>query len=132
MCKPEGKPESHMEPEGEIKIVDKEKRKQLTAAYKMQKPTGGVYVVRNRETGLFFIRGDSNLEGSQNRFEFAKKTGCMYIQLKKEWEEYGSEAFEFVVLEETEKKETESPAAFKERLKKMEERWREKLTAETF
>lgn len=110
--------------------MDKGERRQIAAEYKMKKVTGGVYAVRNRETGSFFLKGDSNLEGSRNRFEFAKKTSCMYLQIKQEWEEYGPDAFEFVVLEETEQKETESAGAFKDRLKKLEEAWREKLNAE--
>ncbi|WP_130861293.1 GIY-YIG nuclease family protein [Bacilliculturomica massiliensis] len=108
--------------------MDKEQRRQAAAEYKMKQVTGGVYIVRNRETGSFFLKGDSNLEGSRNRFEFAKKTSCMYLQLKREWEQYGPEAFEFAVLEETKQKETESPGAFRDRLKKMEELWREKLS----
>lgn len=110
--------------------MDKEERKQLVSKYKLLKVTGGVYIVRNRETGNFFLKGDSNLEGSKNRFEFAKKTGCMYLQLAREWEKYGPASFEFVVLEETEQAETETAAAFKERLKKMEQRWRVRMYEE--
>lgn len=110
--------------------MEKEKRRQLAAEYKLQKVTGGVYAVRNPKTGTFFMKADTNLEGSRNRFEFSKLSGCMFHQLRREWDQYGADAFEFVILEETAQKETESPTAFKDRLKEMEAAWREKLETE--
>lgn len=107
--------------------MEKEKRKRLVEEYKLKKTTGGVYMVRNQETGTFFLKGDTNLEGSKNRFEFSQKTGsCVFHQLRREWDQYGPAAFEFVVLEEIEQKAEESGAAFKDRLKKLEEKWKEK------
>lgn len=107
--------------------MDKEKRKQLVAEYQQRETAGGVYRIWNTKTGTSFIKGDVNLEASRNRFDFAKSTGgCVVLTLSREWEEYGSEAFAFEILEETKMKKTESEQAFRSRLKEMEAAWKEK------
>jgi len=72
-----------------------------------------------------------DLQGCRNRFDFSQKTGsCVNIKLCDDWGKHGAKAFTFDILEELEKKETQSPKEFKEDLKILTEFWREKFAVE--
>ncbi len=104
-------------------------RQELKTAYKEQKKIGGVYCVKNTVNGKAIIEFAPDLCGAANRFRFAQNTNCCaYIQLQSDWAEYGSEAFEFSVLEELEKDETKTDADFRADLKALKELWIEKLS----
>jgi hypothetical protein len=107
-------------------------RKELTLAYKERKVVGGVYQIVNTQNSNFLLASTADLQGAQNRFDFAQKTGsCIHFKLQKDWAEFGPSAFKFEILEELEKKEDQSPKEFQEDLKVLQEMWAEKRSAES-
>ncbi len=110
--------------------MEKQRKKELIDAYKQRPVKGGVFRILNTVNGKVLIKAAINLEAEQNKFEFARKTETMYYTLAKDWNEVGGEAFAFEILEETEQKADERPAMFKDRLKKMEEKWKEQIDKE--
>lgn len=102
--------------------MDKERKREIIADYKQQKTIGGVYVIKNKENGKVFIKGDINMEAARNRFDFSQKVNsCVQIKMREDWETYGPAAFTFEVIKEIEQKSEESPKSFRDRLKKLEE-----------
>jgi hypothetical protein len=108
--------------------MEKQNKKDILAAYKERKVLGGVYAIRNLENGKMLLLSATEISGSQNRFNFAQKTGsCIDLKLKDDWQKYGNEAFAFVVLEELEKKDTQTLKEFGEDIKILKGLWLEKL-----
>ena len=106
-------------------------KKEMIRRYKEQKPLGGVYAVKCTENGKHWLRGDTNIEGAENRFKFALMTGsCIAPKLATDWKKYGAKAFEFVVLDSVRMGETQTQKEFADDVSAMEELWREKFTAE--
>lgn len=98
------------------------------AAYKERKIIGGIYVIRNSDSGKILIDSAIDLQGRKNRFEFSQKTGsCVELKLQKEWAILGKEKFIFEVLEELEKGETQSMEEFKGDIEVLKLMWMEKL-----
>ncbi len=111
--------------------MDKQRKKEIVAEYKQQKSTGGIYRIYNKETGKNFIKGESNLEAVANRFAFSQKINSAYtIVMNADWARYGPDSFAMEILEEIKIGGEESPKAFRDRLKKLEEQWREKYSPE--
>lgn len=96
--------------------------------YKQRPVTGGVAAIKNCVTGKMLLISAADLHGIRNRFEFSQNMGgCMHLQLQADWNEYGAKAFSFEVLEELEKKDTQTSKEFAEDIKTLETLWREKL-----
>jgi hypothetical protein len=111
--------------------MDKQRKKEIITEYKQQKSKGGVYCIFNKETGKRFIKGEYNLEAVKNRFSFSQKINSPYtVVMTADWMQYGPDGFALEILEEIEIKNEESPGAFRDRLKKLEEQWREKYPQE--
>jgi hypothetical protein len=108
--------------------MDKEKKKELQATYKERKITGGICAIKNIANGKMLISSVVDLQAYKNRYEFSKITGsCVNKIIEKDWNEFGSNSFEFVALEELEKKETQTDKEFAEDLETLEEMWLEKV-----
>ncbi|MBW7571790.1 GIY-YIG nuclease family protein [Caproiciproducens faecalis] len=108
--------------------MDKQNKKELAAAYKERKITGGVYAIVNEETGKMLLQSSYDLQGSKNRFSFSRQTGsCVNLKLRDDWKKYGINAFHFEILEELTKKETQTQAEFEMDLDTLYELWTEKL-----
>jgi hypothetical protein len=111
--------------------MDKQRKEEIITEYKQQKSTGGVYSIYNKETGKRFIKGDANLEAVKNRFMFSQKINSPFtVVMKADWAQYGPDSFVLEILEEIKMENEESPRAFRDRLKKLEEQWKEKYPAE--
>lgn len=109
----------------------KRTKRELTSAYKQKPEEGGVFLIRNTITGKVLLDATPNLAGQRNRFEFAKATkSCIHKKLEKDWKEYGTDAFEFEVLEELKQTESQTSGEFAEDIKTLKEIWEEK-TEET-
>ncbi len=107
-------------------------RKQIMAEYKNRVVTGGVYAVRNSQTGRALVVGDADTKGAENRYAFAKQTGgCFHPRLQKDLERYGKDVFSFEVLEEMKKRPDQSDADFAADVKTLEALWREKFDPQT-
>ena len=88
-------------------------KKDLLAAYKQRKQIGGVYAVTNTKTGKSLVLANADLRGIQKRYEFAEMTGgCFHPKLQRDAETCGNGVFTFTVLEELEKKETQTDREF--------------------
>lgn len=106
--------------------ISRDKKKELTAGYKLRSTTGGVYRIVNRENGRYWLKSDFDLASYRNRFQFSQKIGaCVHVKLQRDWATFGQAAFELEILEEIEQKPEETREQFKGRLKKLEEHWAE-------
>lgn len=114
--------------------LDKEKKREIINEYKQKTITGGVYKITNRQSGKCLIKGEIDLLSFKNRFDFSMKVGsCLLPKLQSDYERLGSDAFDFEILQEIKKKEEETSAQFREKLKKLEEEWNERyLTVEKY
>lgn len=111
--------------------MNKERKKEIITEYKQQKTTGGVYRIRNIETGKSLIKADVNLEAVENRFNFSQKTNsCIMPKLQQDWNKHGPKAFVFEIIKQIKIDNTESSAAFRKRLKNLEEEWKTKYSGE--
>ena len=107
--------------------MDKQQRREAASAYKARRRQGGVFQIRNTETGRILRRRTADLRGSQNRFQLAQLTGsCVDFALQSEWGRDGK-GFVFEVLEELTQKETQTEAEFQSDVDALFELWQEKL-----
>ena len=111
--------------------MEKQKKKEILAAYKDRTVVGGIYAIKNTVNGKIQILSTTDLQGSKNRFEFSKKTNsCVTMKIQEDWKNFGSDAFAFELLEELVKKETQSLKEFNTDIKVLEEIWHEKIDSE--
>ena len=110
--------------------MDKQSKKDMTAAYTGRKKIGGVYVIRNTVTGMLLPGSAPDVEGIKNRFSFSQATeSCVQPKLDDDWKLYGAKAFVLEILETIEKKETQTDREFADDIKTLKELWLEKLDA---
>jgi hypothetical protein len=101
-----------------------DQRKSLINEYKQSPSVGGVYMVTNTRSGRYLLDFAANIQSKQNAFNFMISTGsCMDYRLKADWEQFGSTAFAFEILETLEKKKEQAPAEFSEDLKTLAQLW---------
>jgi len=109
------------------------RKKEIIAEYKERKILGGIFVIRNSDTGKILLDSTTNLQGAKNLFEFSKKTGsCGILKLQSDWTAIGKEKFVFDVLEELEKGETQTLKEYKDDLEVLKLMWKEKMANATF
>ena len=88
-------------------------RKELKKRYQSRTIVGGVYRIACEGSGHSWVKATKNLQEQKNRFGFSMQMGgCPEPSMRRDWEQYGSGAFTFTVLEELEKKETQSEDEF--------------------
>jgi hypothetical protein len=84
----------------------------------------GIFAVRNLVNEKMFIGQSVNLDGIFNRIKFQLKANChTQKDLQADWNEFGSEKFEFEVLEQLELREN---LDIKKELEFLEDLWLEK------
>jgi len=106
--------------------ADMDRRKLLKQAYKEIKPQAGVYQIRNTINQKVFVTSTANLKTINGR-KISLETGThMNKKLQAEVNEYGIDAFTFEVLEVLDLKE-DGRQDIKDELKKLEEKWINKL-----
>lgn len=107
-------------------FLDSQQKKELIAAYKQRKVTGGVFAIKNERNGKSLLCGELNLTACKNRFDFSVMTNsCVFYALQKDWATHGAKAFTFTVLEEIEQGETQTNKAFREDLDTLLEYYRQ-------
>ena len=88
-------------------------KKDLIAAYKQRAQIVGIYAVTNTQTGKSLVLASADIGGIRKRYEFAEMTGgCFHPRLQQDVNQYGSGVFTFAVLEEMEKKQTQTDREF--------------------
>lgn len=106
-------------------------KKDLIAAYKQRAQIGGIYAVTNSNTGKSLVLASADIEGIRKRYEFAEATGgCFHPKLQQDVNRFGSGAFSFAVLEELEKKPTQTDREFGDDLDVLLSMWLEKYEPE--
>lgn len=108
---------------GERKLNRREELKQL---YKETEIEGGIYCIRNIENEKVYVESTRNFKTMSGRRLLLNMGSHTNKALQDDWKEYGADAFEFEILEVLKKKET-GYFNEKEELKKLEEKWLEKL-----
>ena len=106
-------------------------KKDLIAAYKQRAQIGGIYAVTNTQTGKSLVLASADIGGIRKRYEFAEATGgCFHPKLQQDVNRFGAGAFSFAVLEEMEKKNTQTDREFAEDLEVLLTMWLEKYDPE--
>ncbi|WP_085832399.1 GIY-YIG nuclease family protein [Clostridium merdae] len=102
-------------------------KKALKNQYKNSKQVGGVYRICCVPSGECWVRSSPDLKGAKNRFEFQCATKLSpEPAMAPAWKQYGAGAFGFEILEEIEKKETQTSREFLEDVAALLEMWNEK------
>lgn len=103
-------------------------KKALKEQYKNRTCIGGVYRVKCRENSMNWIRSTTDMHGSKNRFDFSVLTNsCTETYMSEVWNQFGASSFSFEILEEIQKKETQSEREFADDVTTLLEMWTEKL-----
>jgi len=106
-------------------------KKDMQSEYKEREIIGGVFAIKNTQSGKMLLDAAVDLQSSKNRFEFAKKSGsCINMKLQADWNACGGECFAFEVLEELKKGETQTQAEFNADIKLLKKMWLEKSAKE--
>lgn len=88
---------------------------------------GGIYVIRCQGNGRTWLKSTSDLKGEQNRFQFALSNNSSPTPaMLREWNQYGAKSFSLQVLEELEKKDTQTDREFADDVQALLELWKEK------
>ena len=102
-------------------------KKDLIAAYKQRTQIGGIYAVTNTQTGKSLVLASADIGGIRKRYEFSVLTGsCFHPKLQLDVNQFGSGSFSFAVLEELEKKSTQTDREFGDDLEVLLGMWLEK------
>ncbi|MEJ2690544.1 MAG: metalloregulator ArsR/SmtB family transcription factor [Deltaproteobacteria bacterium] len=90
-------PEKSRKGEGKMQ---KDKRKEIKQALKLNPPQIGIYQIRCKSNGKLFIAASQNLEGERNSRLFQLRMGKIVFnrELQRDLTQYGAAAFEFSVL----------------------------------
>lgn len=99
-----------------------ERKRELKQQFKEMKIEAGVYEIKNTINQKIFIGSTRNFKTLNGR-KFELEAGSSTNKaLQKEWNEFGKEAFQFMILEQLKKPET---GFFDEKraLQKLEEKW---------
>jgi hypothetical protein len=109
------------------KKSDKQKRSEIKRAYKEAKGNMGVFEIKNNINGKLFVDSCFEVIKNKQREYFGLRLGShMNRELQNEWKEYGEENFSYEVLEVVEF-DKGTDVDLKYDLKKLEEKWLEKL-----
>ena len=107
--------------------MEKLSKKELKENYKNRTVIGGVYCIKCNGNGYMWIKSTTDMAGQKNKFEFSISThSCLEPRMYKEWEQYGAEAFSFVILEEIKKGEIQTEQEFADDVDTLLEMWMEK------
>ena len=103
-------------------------KKEWKDAYRGRTVVGGVFCIRCGATGERWLHATDDLRGSRNRFSFSVATElCPEPAMADSWKVHGPASFTFEVLEELEKKESQTDREFAGEIEVLLELWREKL-----
>jgi uncharacterized membrane protein YheB (UPF0754 family) len=106
--------------------MDMDRKKILKDQYKEIKIEAGIYQIRNIHNQKIFVDSTRNLKTLNGKLFMLKTGSFINDRLQKELKEFGAEAFAIEILEVLEKKE-DRYFDEKNALKKLEEKWLEKL-----
>lgn len=106
-------------------------KKALKEQYKNRTIRGGVYCIQCSGNHARWLRATTDMQGAKNRFVFSQNTNsCLEPSMAESHKLYGAAAFSLVVLEEIERKETQTEREFSDDVDTLLELWSEKLQGE--
>lgn len=109
--------------------MEKLSKKALKEQYRNRTIIGGVYCIKCDDNN-FWIRPTTNMQGSKNRFEFSVFNNyCPEACMLESWNQFGASSFSFEILEEIERKKTQTEDEFLDDVNTLLELWTEKLKA---
>lgn len=107
--------------------MSNQSKKELKEKYMSRTVVGGVYCFKCNITKQTWLRATKDIKGTKNRFAFSVSTNsCPDSQLNEAWKQHGAKSFSLEVLEEIEKKETQTDSEFSEDVNTLLELWKEK------
>lgn len=110
--------------------MDERGKKEKLAAYKERKVVGGILAIKNSANGKTLLLSTTDMQGSKNRFAFSQQTGgCIHMKLQKDWIAFGAGVFALEVLDELNKKPTQTDGEFGDDIKALEAMWLDKFDA---
>ncbi|MGE3913288.1 MAG: GIY-YIG nuclease family protein [Chloroflexota bacterium] len=115
-------------------MAEKDRRRDLTAAYKRTHPEAGVYRIVNTTNGKALLSSALNLNSVRSKVAFARSTGTaggLPHQLEADIRKLGIDAFSLEILEVLETRPEQTAAEVRADLTALEELWREKLDPAT-
>lgn len=113
-------------------MAEKRSKKELLRAFKAEREVGGVYAIKNRETGRALIQTTTTISKAKGILSFAKLTGsCVHPLLADDWKACGPDAFELEILETLDRKDEETDAEFADEVHALGELWAERFPEET-
>jgi len=76
-------------------------RQDIKREYLERKKPAGIFWIKNKTNGKFFLGSSLNLEGPLNSHKFMLSAGLHRNELmQSDWNQYGADAFVFEILEE--------------------------------
>lgn len=103
-----------------------DRKKELKQAYSEIKTEAGVFQIRNTVNGKVLVTATTNLKTMQGKRFQLQMGSHKNAKLQAEWKQFGQDAFVSEVLEVLEDKE-EPAFARQEALRRLEEKWLDKL-----
>jgi len=77
-----------------------DRKKELKLQYKLMKPKMGVFIVRSKVHDKCYIQAAKDLRGVMNGCQVRLAGGIHpYLELQKEWNEFGARCFTIEILE---------------------------------
>lgn len=111
--------------------MEKLSRKALKEQYKNRVIIGGVYRIKCKSCNDTWLRATADMQGSKNRFQYSVSTNSSpEICMMKAWDQFGASDFSFEIIEEIQKKETQTNREFTDDINTLLELWTEKLNSE--
>lgn len=105
-----------------------DRRKQLKALFKQEKPEMGVYAIECKASGKMLIAASQNLKSAMNSSRFKLNAGMHPCrELQEEWQERGAEGFAFRVLDTLAYAEDKTQTDYTEDLEALRTLWMERL-----
>ncbi|HEX5379377.1 MAG TPA: GIY-YIG nuclease family protein [Phenylobacterium sp.] len=109
--------------------MEKQRRREITNAFKERKVRAGVFSVRCAATGETWVGTSRNLDSQQNSIWFGLRMGSHRNKaMQAAWKAHGEEAFEFAPVEVIELEDV-SAYILNQRLAERLAHWREALKA---
>lgn len=106
-------------------------RKALKEQYKNREVMGGVYRIKCSGLKTEWLRATTDMKGAMNRYQFMFTSGtCPEPCMAEAWKQYGPGSFSFEVVEELQKKETQTDREFSDDVNTLLDLWLEKSNQE--
>jgi hypothetical protein len=112
-------------------MTSADRKRELKLQYKLTKPDMGIFIIRCKKNNKCYLQATQDLRGVINGAKARLGGGGHpYLELQKEWNEYGADHFEIEILERLKYDEDESKTDYTEELELMKMIWEEKLLKE--